>query len=149
MRKCVFEPANKYKSDFSECHTYESTVVMDDELKNSGIFHIAMINQSGRHLKITRNANMGLLKSCAEDKVCTIHRVVTFNKTKEEPKPKVVEKNMYAIPVRNKSGKIEINALLAKQDPECVVINELGPEEDFVKYQKPKLQDAPVDAKVL
>ena len=30
-----------------------------------------------------------------------------------------------------------------------MVINELGPQEDFVKYQKPRLQDAPVDAKVL
>ena len=56
---------------------------------------------------------------------------------------------MYAIPVRNKSGRIEINTLLAKQDPECVVINELGPQEDFVKYQKPRLQNAPGDAKVL
>ena len=56
---------------------------------------------------------------------------------------------MYAIPVRNKSGRIEINTLLAEQDPECVVINEMGPQEDFVKYQKPRLQDACVDAKVL
>ena len=86
-----------------------------------------MTKQSGRHVKINRNASMGLLKSCAEDKVCTIDRVVTFNKTKEEPRPKVVEKSMYAISVRNKSGKIEINTLLAKQDPECVAINEPGP----------------------
>ena len=108
-----------------------------------------MTIQSGRHVKITRNASMGLLKSCAEDKVCTIHRLVTFHKTKEEPKPKVVEKSMYAIPVRNRSGRIEINTLLAKHDPECVVINELGPQADFVKYKKPRLQDASVDAKVL
>ena len=131
---CVFEPANRHKSDFSECHTYEDTVVMDDEVKNAGIFHIAMTNQSGRHFKITRNASMGLLKSCAEDKVCTIHRMDTFYKTKEEPKPKVVEKSMYTIPVRNKSSRREINTLLAKQGPECVAINELGPQEDFVKY---------------
>ena len=113
---------------------------MDDEVRNSCIFHIAMTNQSGRHVKVTRNDSMHLFKSCAEDKVCTIHRIVTFHKTKEEPKPKVLEKSMYAIPVRNKSGRIEINTLLAKQDPECVVINELGPQEDFVKYQKPRLQ---------
>ena len=62
-----------------------------------------MTNQSGRHVMITRNVSMGLLKSCAEDKVCTIHREVTFHKTKEEPKPKVVEKNMYVVPVRNRS----------------------------------------------
>ena len=78
---------------------------MDDEVKNSGIFHIAMTNQSGRNIKITRNASMDLLKSCAEEKVCTIHRVVTFHKTKEEPKPKVVEKSMYAIP--EETGQVE------------------------------------------
>ena len=81
-KNCVFEPANRHKADFSECHTYEGTVVMDDEVKNSGIFHIAMSNQHGRHVKITRNAGMGLLKSCTEDKVCSIHRIVTFHKTK-------------------------------------------------------------------
>ena len=64
---CVFEPPNRHKSDFSECHTYEGTVVMGNELKDSGIFHIAMTNNSGRHVKITRNTNMGSLNSCAED----------------------------------------------------------------------------------
>ena len=112
---------------------------MDDKVKNSGIFHIAMTNQSGRHVKITRSVSMGLLKSCAEEKVCTIQRIVTFHKIKEEPKPKVVEKSMYGIPVGKKSGRMEIKTLLAKQDPECVVIHEL----------KPRLQNAPVNAKVL
>ena len=78
---------------------------MDDELKDSGIFHIAMTNTSSRHVKIIRNTSMGLLKSSAEDKICTIHKVVTFHKTKEEPRPEIVEKKMYAIPIRNKSGK--------------------------------------------
>ena len=78
---CAFKSANRHKSDFSECHTYEDT------MKNSGIFHIVMTIQSGRHVKITRNDSMGLLKSCAEDKVWTVHRIVTFHKTKEEPKP--------------------------------------------------------------
>ena len=68
---------------------------MDEEVKNSGIFHIAMTNQSGWHVKITRNASMGLLKSCAEDKVCSIHRIVTFHKIKEEPKPKGYNVNIF------------------------------------------------------
>ena len=34
---CVFEPSNRHKLDFSECHTYKGTVVMGDELKDSGI----------------------------------------------------------------------------------------------------------------
>ena len=60
-----------------------------------------------------------------------------------------MEKSIYAMHVRNKSGRIEINTLLAKQDSECVVINEMGPQEDFVQHQKPRLQDASVDATVL
>ena len=52
-------------------------------------------------------------------------------------------------PLETSQEKIEINTLLAKKDPECVVINELEPQEDFVKYEKPKLQDALVNAKVL
>ena len=103
----MFEHTRRHKSDFLECHTYEGTIVMDDEVKNSGILHIAMTNQPDRHVKITRNASMGLLKSCVEDEVCTIHRVVTFHKTKEELKPKIVEKSMCAVLVRNKSGKTD------------------------------------------
>ena len=69
--------------------------------------------------------------------------VVTFHKMKEEPRPEIVEKNMYAISIRNK-----IDTLLTK-DPQCVVINELGPQEDFVKHEKPKLQGASVNVKLL
>ena len=57
--------------------------------------------------------------------------------------------NMYAIPVRNKSGQIEINTLIPKQITERTHVFEIGPQEDFVDFQKPKLQNAPVDAKVL
>ena len=32
---------------------------------------------------------------------------------------------------------------------EEIGINEIGPQEDFVKFVKPKLQNAPVNAKVL
>ena len=102
---CVFETSNRHKSDISGCPTYGWTVVIGGELKDSGIFHIAITNNSGRHVKITRNTNMGLLKSCAEDKIYTIHRLVTFHKTKEEPRPKIVEKKIYVITIRNKSGK--------------------------------------------
>ena len=65
---------------------------MDDEVKTSGIFHTALINQSGIHIKITRNASVGLLKSCAEDKVCTIHRIVTFHKPKRNPNLKLLRR---------------------------------------------------------
>ena len=39
-------------------------------------------------------------------------KFLTFDKPKDKPKPKVVEKNMYAIPIRTKSGQIEINILI-------------------------------------
>ena len=50
---CLFEPSYRHKSDYAECHTYEGIVVMDNEVVNSGIFHVAMTNGSSRHIKIT------------------------------------------------------------------------------------------------
>ena len=73
----------------------------------------------------------------------------SFDKPKDEPKPKVVEKNMHAIPIRTKSGQNEINTLIPIQEQPRIGIHEIGPQEDFVKYEKPKLTDAPVNTKVL
>ena len=56
---------------------------------------------------------------------------------------------MYAIPFRNKKGEIEINTVMPKLNQNRTNILETGPQEDFVHFQKPKLQDAPVSAKVL
>ena len=148
-RICVFEPSNRHTSDNAACHTYNGTVVMDDDVKRSGIFEIAMTNTSWKTVKIRRNTNMGLLKSCVQDEICTIHQILTFDKPKDEPKPKVVEKNMYAVPIRTKSGQIEINTLIPIQEQPRIGIHEIGPQEDFVKYEKPKLTDAPVNTKVL
>ena len=63
---------------------------------------------------------MGMLKSCQEDHICTIHRVVTFEqkpvKEKEvKSKFQKVEKSLYDILTRNKkTGKIEVNTLFKK-----------------------------------
>ena len=65
---------------------------MDDAVKRSGIFKIAMTNTSWKTVKIRRITNMGLLKSCVQDEICTIHQILTFDKPKDEPKPKVVER---------------------------------------------------------
>ena len=56
---------------------------------------------------------------------------------------------MYAIPFRNKKGDIEINTVMPKLDRSRANIFEIGPQEDFVHFKKPKLQDAPVSVKVL
>ena len=121
---------------------------MDEEVNSSGIFEIAMTNTSFKTVKIRKNTHMGILKSCDENEICTIHNIVTFEKPKGKTKPEKVEKNMYAIPIRNKSGKIEINTVILKEPPK-ICINEIGLQEDFVKFVKPKLKDAPVNVKVL
>ena len=56
-----------------------------------------------------------------------------------------VEKSLYHIPTRNKkTGKIEVNTLLKYDLSPVTHFNELGPQ-DFVNYNKPALQDAPID----
>ena len=56
------------------------------------------------------------------------------------------EKNIYHIPTRNKKTiKIEVNTLLKKDVSPVTHINELGPQQDFVKHNKPALQNAPID----
>ena len=52
---------------------------------------------------------MGLLKSCVQGEICTIHQILTFDKPKDEPKPKVVNKSMYAVPIRtNNQAKLKL-----------------------------------------
>ena len=112
---CLFEPSYRHKSDYAECHIYEGIVVMDNEVVNSGIFHVTMTNGSSRHIKINCGQIMGMIKSCNEDNICTMHKIATFQQTSEDTKPQLVEKEMYCIPIRNlKTGKIEINTLLKK-----------------------------------
>ena len=94
-----------------------------------------------------------MLTSCQDKQICTIYKIVTYGErpkkgkgdrleVKDEEKP--VEKNMYHIPTRNEmTGKIEINTLLKKD--EFIPFNEIGPQQDFVKYEKPQLKDAPID----
>ena len=40
---------------------------MDNEVVNSGIFHVTMTNGSSRHIKINYGQIMGMLKSCNEE----------------------------------------------------------------------------------
>ena len=37
-----------------------------------------MTNNSNQHVKVTKNQTLGMLKSCDQDQICTIHRLVTF-----------------------------------------------------------------------
>ena len=94
---------------------------------------------------------MGILETCEKDQICTIHRVGTFEQRPVKEKVvksefQKIEKSLYHLPTRNKeTGKIEVNTLLKKDPPPVTHINKLGPQQDFVNYNKPALQDAPVD----
>ena len=55
---------------------------------------------------------------------------------------------MYHIPTTNeKTGKIEVNTLLKKGEY-FPVINEIGQQQESVKYKKPELQDSPIDTQI-
>ena len=56
-----------------------------------------------------------------------------------------IEKSLYHIPSRNKTGKIELKTLWKNYFSPVTHINELGPQQDFVNYHKPALQKAPID----
>ena len=57
------EPSYRHKSDYAECHICEGIVVMDNEVVNSGVFHVVMTNSSSRHITIHHFQIMGMLKS--------------------------------------------------------------------------------------
>ena len=149
-KTCVFEPSVRLKAVYTGCTTYEGIVTIDDNIFQSGIFNVVMTNASMKHVKINNNQTMGMLRTCQDDKICTIHRIVSFDKVPvkgegDKTVEKQVGKDLYHIPIRNeKTGKIEINTLLKKGEY-FPVINEIGPQQDFVKYKKPELQDASID----
>ena len=94
---------------------------------------------------------MGMLKTCEEDQICTIHKVVTFEQKPVKEKGVKseflkVEKSLYHIPTRNKkTGKIQVNTLLKRDLSPVTHINALGSQQEFVNYNKPALQYVPID----
>ena len=113
---------------------------------------------------------MGMLKSCLDTGISTIHERVTFEQISQEgkedkpdppnkpesktdlptkPKSKhrvlVRRADLFYIPIREKeTGKMVYKTLL-KKDSLSVKTNEAGPQEDYVNYKKPCLMDAPID----
>ena len=101
------------------CTTYESIVTLDDSVMSSGTFNIVLTNKSNKHIKVTKGHTMGMLKTCEEDKICTIHRAVTFEQK----------------PVKEKE--VDFNTFLKKDLSPVTHINELGPQTHFISYNKP------------
>ena len=75
-----------------------------------------------KHVKINNNQTMGMLRTCQDDKICTIHRIVSFDKVPVKGEgDKIVEKqvgkDLCYIPIRNeKTGKIKVNTLLKREN---------------------------------
>ena len=153
MVKCVFEPSVRLKAAYTGCTTHEGIVTIDDEIFQSGIFNVVMTNTSMKHIKINSNQTMGMLRTCQDDKMCIIHRTVSFDKVPmkgegDKTVEKQIGKDLYQIPTRNeKTCRIKVNTLLKKGEY-FPVINEIGPQQDFVKYKTPELQDAPIDTQI-
>ena len=154
-KNCLFEPSFKHRSNYVNSTTYEGIVTVDDSVANSDTFKIIMTNRSNRHVKVHKHQTMGMLKNCEEDQICTIHRIVTFEQTYQKGKEvksdlKPVEKQLYCIPARNKkTGLIEVNTPMKEEVLSPVTrMNEIGPQQDFVEYKKPELQDAHIDRQI-
>ena len=158
----VFEPSNRHKSHYANCKTYNGLVTFDDQTTRSGSFEIVMTNNSNQYIKVAKNQTLGMLKSCEQEQICTIHRLVTFEDTQirregvlptetkqpstGKPKGRTVAKDFYQIPTRDKSGEIKILTLLKENVSTVQKITDTT-FEDFVSHQKPELQDAPIDHK--
>ena len=79
-KTCVFEPSARLKAVYTGCTTYEGIVTIDHEIFQSGNFNAVMTNTSTKHVKINNNQTTGMLRTCQDDKICTIHRIVSFDK---------------------------------------------------------------------
>ena len=95
-------------------------MTVDDNIVRSGVFDIAMNNKSNRHITIHNNQTMGMLHSCEDSQICTMHRIVTFDRNprkgrdiKSDPDP--TKGNLHYVPTRNpRIGRFEVNTLPKK-----------------------------------
>ena len=123
---------------------------MDDNIVSSGVFNTVMTNKSNRYINIHSNQTIWMLHSCKDCQICTIYKIVTFDKNprkgrdgKSDPNP--TKGKLYYVPTRHPSmGRLEVSTYQHK-DFYPVQINEVGPQCDYVHYRNPSLLDAPVD----
>ena len=96
-KTCVFEPSYKHRSTYSMCNTYDGIVTITEEVVKSGSFKVVMTNTSNKHVKINNNQTLGMLRSCQNKQICSLHEIVTFEpipqsrereETKQKPKTK-------------------------------------------------------------
>ena len=120
---------------------------MDDTITSSGVFNIVMTNRSNRHIKIHSNQTMGMLHACEDSQICTVHKIVMFDRNPRKGRDGGFDQVLYHVPTGNPNiGRLAVNTL-PKKDFYPVQINEIGPQHNHVDYRKPSLLDAPVDKK--
>ena len=120
-------------------------VTVDGSKMSLGVFNIIMTNKSNRHIKIHSNHTMGMLCSCEDSQICTIHEIVMFDKDPRKGRDGKPDPDLYHVPTRNpRMGRLEVNTHL-KKDFYHVQVNEVGPQHDYVHYRKPSLLDALVN----
>ena len=104
-----------------------------------------------------------MLRTCEEEQICTIHKITSFHSSEIGSRPRyqyydngeeyprlIKEKTqkLYHIPTWNaKTGKVDVNTLMRDEHSTGIDIYEIGPQQDFVEYKKPQLEDAPIDTK--
>ena len=99
----MFQPSYKHRFLYSHCKTYEGLVTVDDNIVRSGIFDIVMTNKSNRHIKIHSNQTMGMLHSCEDSQICTMHEIVMLDRNPRKERdiksaPDPTKGNLYYAP---------------------------------------------------
>ena len=77
-RNFVFEPSYKHRSNYSGFDTYDGFLTLDDTIIKTGIFTNVMTNRSNKHIKVSNGQTIGMLRTCEEDQIRTIHKIATF-----------------------------------------------------------------------
>ena len=77
-KNSVSGPSYKHRSNYVHSTTYKGIVTLDDSVVSSGTFNTVKTNRSNKHIEVTKGHTMDMLKTCEEDQICTIHRVLTF-----------------------------------------------------------------------
>ena len=104
----------------------------DSETDHIIIFEPKSLEGEGIKLDHTKNSQ-------------TINSIKTQPTTNNSHDVQSVTEDLYQIPTRNKKGEIEMETLLKDEVSKVNKITDTALEEEFVSYQKPKLQDAPID----
>ena len=102
-------------------------VTVDENIVRSGVFNIVMTNKSNRHIKIHSNQTKGMLHSCDDSQICTIHEIIRFDKNPRKGRDGKSDPDLYHVHTGNpRTGRLEVNTL-HKKDFYPVQINEVGP----------------------